>query len=234
MSDRQFNALAQAYDVHNTGKIDYHCFTRAVAETVLPANSGNLKVKSLSRLESSADQVAAAAVGADQEPTAATTYNFTPEATKRRRRPAQLAEQPTLAKWVETRFARRAVADTTALARAFRRLDTGSTGYLSLTDFKSALRKVGVAITDTEARLLASSVTNDGNSGRSASGGEPRVSLRSFSDVVARHFVAKAQNVSMVDMDAEYTLVQKAREKPRESCVGVLVLHVAVRDACCC
>ena len=199
MSDRQFNSLAQAYDINNTGKINYQEFIRKVAATVVPAQTGNLKVKSLSRLTSSADD----GHGGTTEPK----YPFEPEDTRRRRRHPQLAEQPTLAKWIETKFARRAVADTTALARVFRRYDKSGTGTIAIADFQRALRQMNIRLSRKQLDVLVPNIALQGD--------KTRISLRSFADVVARHFVAKAENKSMVDLESELEKAEAERAAPR-------------------
>lgn len=216
MTDRQFNSLAQAYDRNNSGVISYRHFTKAVAATVVPAQAGHLKVKALSRLQASADEVHGAHQSGAQKD-----HRFAAESSTRRRKPPQLAEAPTITKWIETRFAKRTVADTTALARAFRRFDSRATGAVSVPHFRAALKKVGVRVSNNELKLLVEAINGAAHAdsavataGTSKSGTRnttdtsttPQVSLRDFSKIMFRHFVARAQDESLVDIEQELRL----------------------------
>ena len=248
MTNRQFNALAQAYDRNNSGRISYREFIRAVAKTVIPAPSGHLKVKSLSRLQASADE--AAGHGRRQSATMHTSAPLPFQSSNAastggagrsaRHRSRGSNDKPTITKWVETRFAKRAVSDTTALAKAFRRFDSKSSGTVTVPQFRTALKRVGVKVSDAELRLLVSAVQRNGNGPRNqrrtasrgaaagtgngtgsgaagvkVSAGPTSVSLRQFSSLIARHFTAKAQDVSLVNLSEELAEHEPKRRQER-------------------
>ena len=122
--------------------------------------------------------------------------------TRSRSRTYKPPKAPSLAKVVETRFARNAVASTHTLARAFRQFKGASAGHVRRADFHKALQTAGVNVSRADAYRVAQLLDN----------GSGQVSLPDLSEKLRSHLVAKATGKYSDDELANFKPVHPADE----------------------
>ena len=71
--------------------------------------------------------------------------------------------QPTIAGWIETKFAEEALKELESIESAFRKFDTDGSGEISISEFQQALRSFGIRVDAEEAAKLVDKYDTDGN-----------------------------------------------------------------------